>query len=50
MSGSFEKEAIGNMIQEAAQDLDNIEMPKDAENIVVSKIEQEIGNVGIIFA
>ena len=43
MSESFEKEAIGEMIQEASQDLDNIEMPKDADNLVVTKIEQELG-------
>lgn len=45
MAESFEKEAIGNMIKEAEQDLDNIQMPKDAENLVVSKIEQELGRL-----
>ena len=44
MEDTFEKEAIGDMIKEASQDLDNIELPKDADNVVVTKIEEQLGN------
>ena len=44
MEDTFEKEAIGDMIKTASQDLDNIELPKDADNVVVTKIEEQLGN------
>ena len=48
MSESFEKEIIGEMVDKAMQDLDHIEFPQDAGNLVVTKIEQQIGKVSRI--
>ena len=43
MSDKFETEAIGEMIKDAAQDIDSIELPRDTDNLLVANLEQQIG-------
>ena len=43
MSDNFEKEEIETMINNATQDIDTIELPRDTENLLVESLEQQIG-------
>lgn len=43
MSDHFEKEEIEKLINNATQDIDTIELPRDTENLLVASLEQQIG-------
>ena len=43
MSDNLDKEEIEKLINNATQDIDTIEMPRDTESLLVASLEQQIG-------
>ena len=45
MSQSLGEETLGDMINDAAQDIDTLIMPRNTENLIVENLERKLGEI-----